>query len=317
MIKILANDGIEADGLELLLDAGFEVDTDNIPQAELLTRLQAYDAILVRSATKVRKELIDACPNLKVIGRGGVGLDNIDVDYARSKGIKVVSTPAASSRSVAELVFAHIFSLSRFLHLSNREMLTSDANLFKTLKKNYAQGVELRGKTLGIIGFGRIGQEAAQIALGIGMKVVVTDVYQVKDFELRMLQNEDIRVTQKISGSTLEQVLAKSDFITVHVPFNGQAVIGKEELMKMKQGSYLIHASRGGVIDEQALLEVLEAGHLAGVGLDVFENEPTPLAALLNHPKVSVSPHIGASTMDAQVQIGRELADRLIEILAD
>jgi D-3-phosphoglycerate dehydrogenase len=314
MIRILANDGIEADGKLLLEDAGFEVVTDKVPQDQLPIALQEFDGILVRSATKVRQSLIDACPRLKLIGRGGVGLDNIDVEYARQKGIKVISTPAASSRSVAELVFAHIFSIARSLHISNREMADAhQAEVFKKLKSKYAQGVELRGKTMGILGYGRIGQEVGLIAHGLGMTILPVDVQPHKDFELRLINQADLRISQRVTTVPLNEMLAQADFISLHVPYDGHPVFGADEFSKMKPGATLINAARGGVVDELALIEALKSGRLRGAGLDTFENEPTPRAELLNHPLVSVTPHTGASTLEAQAQIGRELADRIIE----
>ena len=177
MKRILANDGITEGGKQALENAGFEVVTENVPQEKLTEELLNYDAVLVRSATKIRKDVIDACPNIKLIGRGGVGMDNIDVDYAKSKGIEVVNTPAASSDSVAELVFAHLFSIVRSLQDSNRNMALVGDQEFKVLKKKYSKGIELRGKTLGVIGIGRIGQATARVALGLGMKVVAADPF--------------------------------------------------------------------------------------------------------------------------------------------
>ncbi len=314
MIKILVNDGIHADGQFLLEEANYQVDTTKIPQEELAQRLPEYDAIIVRSATKVRRELIDQCPNLKVIARGGVGMDNIDVEYARSKGIKVVNTPNASSQSVAELVMGHMFVLSRFLHCSNREMPQEGVDNFKGLKKNYAKGVQLRGKTLGIIGFGRIGQEVARLAVGMGMKVLATDLLERSE-TVALTSPHASAATFSIELSTvpMDHLLKESDYITIHVPSSDQPVIGAAEMKKLKQGVFLINTSRGGIIEEAALLQALEDGQVAGAALDVFNNEPTPNAALLNHPQISVSPHIGASTVEAQRNIGLELADAFIE----
>lgn len=313
MIRILANDGIDPLGKELLEKAGYFVDTENIPQAELAARLNDYDAITVRSATKVRKELIDACPNITLIGRGGVGMDNIDVEYAREKGLTVVNTPASSSISVAELVFAHLLSGIRFLYDSNRLMPVQGATQFNGLKKKYAAGTELRGKKLGIIGFGRIGREVARIGLGFGMDVSVFDLFPFEPFvELSFPGNAPVKVA--VNSRTFDQLLAESDFISLHVPGqkNLKHVIGKPELALMKQGAGIVNAARGGLIDEQALLEALDAGKLAFAGLDVFENEPTPTEALLTHARVSLTPHIGAATDEAQERIGKELADLII-----
>jgi D-3-phosphoglycerate dehydrogenase len=313
--KILANDGIDATGKQLLEKAGFTVITDKVAQEALAKELndKSFVALTVRSATKVRKEVIDACPNLKVIGRGGVGMDNIDVEYARSKGINVINTPAASSNSVAELVFAHLFNSVRFLYDSNRKMPSEGNTKFEDLKKAYAKGTELRGKTIGIIGFGRIGQYVAKIALGCGMKVIAYDpfVQEVKlDLEINGLKDS----TVTIKTSPLDDLLVKSDFISVHVP--GGKVIGEAEIAKMKNGVVLVNAARGGVIDEQALINGLNSGKIAHAGLDVFENEPKPSEALLKHPKISLTPHIGAATNEAQERIGVELAEKIITALS-
>lgn len=311
MIKILVNDGIHPDGKRLMEEANYHVDLTTIPQKELPEKLPSYDAIIVRSATKVRKELIDQCPNLKVIARGGVGMDNIDVEYARSKGIKVINTPKASSQAVAELVVGHFFTLSRFLHRANRDMAIKGATEFKALKKQYAAGVQLRGKTVGIIGFGRIGQEVARLALGLGMHVLASDLY---DNEVNLdLSTSDVAFSVRVTTVPLSRVLSESDYITIHVPSSDKPVIGAEEIQKLKDGVFLVNTSRGGVIDEAVLLDALESGKVAGAALDVFVNEPTPNADLLNHPKISLSPHIGASTLEAQSNIGLELADSFIE----
>ncbi len=317
MIRILANDGIDQDGQMLLEEAGYEVVTQNIPQADLLTELNKFDGLVVRSATKVTKELIDASPNLKVVVRAGVGVDNIDVEYAQSKGIKVFNTPNASSGAVAELTFAHMFALSRALHLSNREMPSRGTTEFNKLKKEYsATGVQLRGKTLGIVGFGRIGQEVAKIGLGLGMNVVPVDLVQRKlriDMEMYKMQDAALSIT--IETVTMEQMLPQADYITVHIPFTGgKSILGKEQFEKMKDGVILINASRGGAIGEEDLLEALNSGKVGGAGLDVFNDEPKPKEALMTHPRISLTPHIGASTEEAQRNIALEVADRLIEI---
>ena len=318
MIKILINDGIHPDGQLLLEEAGYQVETNKIAQEDLAAQLPAYDAICVRSATKVRTALIDQCPNLKAICRGGVGLDNIDVAHAKSKDIQVINTPAASSKSVAELAFGHMFSLSRFLHLSNRQMPTDGNTAFKKLKKSYAKGQELRGRNLGIIGFGRIGQETAKIGLGLGMNVLPVDLMlDDATIEMTFQGNKEITVSVKIDTVEMEEMLAKADYISLHVPSLGKALLGKEEMAKMKDGVILVNTARGGTIDEDALLEALESGKVGGAGLDVFDNEPTPRADLLNHPRISVSPHIGASTQEAQRNIGLELAEKLIDLFGE
>lgn len=313
MIKILINDGIHPDGKMLLEDAGFQVDTDKIAQDDLPAKLPEYNAIVVRSATKVRTDLIDLCPNLKVIARGGVGLDNIDVSHAKEKGIEVINTPAASSESVAELAFAHMFTLARFLHQSNRDMPQSGNTDFKGLKKSYSKGMQLRGKTLGIIGFGRIGQETARIGLAMGMNVLPVDLMiNETDIDINLFNSKDVKLTVHVPTVKFDEMLAKSDFISLHVPSVGKAILGADEFAKMKDGVVVINCARGGTIDEDALLEALDSGKVGAAGLDVFENEPTPLKTLLDHPKISVTPHIGASTMEAQRNIGLELADKII-----
>lgn len=311
-MKILANDGISALGQQLLEAAGHQVITEKVTQ-ELLSNAvneQGIEVILVRSATTVRKEVIDACPNIKIIGRGGVGMDNIDVDYARSKGIHVINTPASSSQSVAELVMGQLFSLSRFLHDSFKNMETGD---FATLKKNYAKGIELRGKTLGIIGFGRIGQSLASYALGVGMNVIAID-NKKQDIHIEVKVGQQI-VSVVISTETdLQAQLGHMDYISIHVPkqADGSAVLGESEFEKMKKGVFIANAARGGVVNESALLKALDQGIIAGIALDVFENEPNPKKELLSHPKIACTPHIGAATMEAQDRIGEELAQLII-----
>ena len=312
-MKILANDGISSKGKELLMAAGFTVITDKVEQDQLAKTVneQGIEMILVRSATTVRKEVIDACPNLKLIGRGGVGMDNIDVAYAREKGITVINTPASSSQSVAELVMGHLFSLSRFLHESFKNMESGD---FSTLKKKYAKGVELRGKTIGIIGFGRIGQSLASYALGAGMDVIAVDQFTTPvkiSVPLGLNNNFDVEITPT---TDLQSVLGKLDYISLHVPkqADGSAVITANEFSKMKKGVLIVNASRGGVIDENDLLGALDGGIIGGIALDVYENEPNPRKDLLNHPKIACTPHIGAATLEAQDRIGEELAQLII-----
>jgi D-3-phosphoglycerate dehydrogenase len=313
VMRILVNDGIEPIGKQLLEEAGFEVDMNKINQEDLPAKLNEYDAICVRSATKVRKDLIDACPNLKAIGRGGVGLDNIDVDYAKSKGIAVINTPAASSRSVGELAMAHMLSLSRFLYQSNRQMPSEGDTKFNDLKKAYAKGAELEGKTLGVIGCGRIGQETAKVGLGLGMNILAVDPY-VSEVTLSVGPTAlGFKVTVKTVD--MNDMLADADYISLHIPSVGKALLGKEEFAKMKDGVIIVNCSRGGTIDEDALLEALSSGKVAAAGLDVFDNEPTPRKDLLTHPRISLTPHIGASTEEAQNKIGEELAQKMIAAL--
>jgi D-3-phosphoglycerate dehydrogenase len=315
-MKILANDGISQSGIDDLTAAGFEVLTTTVAQEQLENFINAENivALLVRSATTVRQNLIDACPSLKIIGRGGVGMDNIDVEYAREKGLSVINTPAASSESVAELVFAHLFSGVRFLYDSNRTMPLEGESKFKNLKKAYAKGTELRGKTLGVIGFGRIGQATAKMALGLGMKVLAFDPFLEKT-TLSLAFFDGQTVDFEIKTVSKDTVLKESDFITLHVPAQKEFVIGKPEFELMKEGSALINAARGGVVNEVALVEALNSNKLAFAGLDTFENEPTPAVQLLMNPKISLTPHIGAATNQAQDRIGSELASQIISIL--
>lgn len=315
MRKVLANDGISQSGVNALEKEGFEVFQTHVAQNQLADYIndKNIDVVLVRSATKIRKELIDACSNLKIIGRGGVGMDNIDVEYARGKGIKVINTPAASSSSVAELVFAHLYGAARFLPSANREMPLEGESRFKDLKKSYSKGVELRGKTLGIIGLGRIGAETAKIALGVGMNVVATGKDDAPvPVKLEFFDGRSILF--EIEHIPLDELLAQSDFITLHLPAQDKPVIGKEEIKKMKDGAGIINAARGGVIDEVALVKALDSGKLSFAALDVFESEPSPEIKILMNPKISLSPHIGGSTVEAQDRIGTELAQQIIRI---
>jgi D-3-phosphoglycerate dehydrogenase len=313
MTKILANDGISQAGIDALTAKGFEVITEKVNQEDLINSINTenYEVLLVRSATTVRKDLIDACPHLKIIGRGGVGMDNIDVDYAREKGINVINTPAASSSSVAELVFAHLFGMVRFLFDSNRQMPLSGDAEFKSLKKSYANGRELAGKTLGIIGFGRIGQEVAKRAIGLGMKVMAHDKF-IDEANITLDFFNGNKKSFTIETESMKEVLSNSDFITLHIPKIGdKAVIGAEEIGMMKTGAGIVNAARGGVIDETALMFALDKEKLAYAGLDVFDNEPTPSIHICMHNAISLTPHIGAATLEAQDRIGTELADQI------
>ena len=315
-MKILANDGISQSGVLALTEAGYEVITTNVAQEQLVNFINENKIIvlLVRSATNARKELIDSCPSLKIIGRGGVGMDNIDVEYAREKGLRVINTPASSSSSVAELVFAHLYGGVRFLYDSNRNMPLEGESNFKGLKKAYSKGIELRGKTLGIIGFGRIGQEVAKIALGIGMEVKASDKYVNKvGVPVTLFNGDSIKVV--IETNDASEVIKSSDFISLHVPAQRDYLIGKKEFSMMKDGSAIINAARGGVVDEVALVNSLNSGKLAFACLDTFENEPKPEIKLLMHPRISLTPHIGAATLEAQDRIGLELASQIKSIL--
>ena len=312
-MKILANDGISDLGKKLLEEAGYTVITEKVEQNDLINEVnsQNIEMILVRSATTVRKEVVDACPNLKLIGRGGVGMDNIDVDYAREKGITVINTPASSSQSVAELVMGQLFSISRSLQDSFKNMENGD---FSQLKKKFAKGVELRGKTLGIIGFGRIGQSLASYALGAGMDVIASD-RNTNKVKIEVAIGASNSTTVEITTTTsLEELISKSDYISIHVPkqADGSAVISEKEFNLMKKGVRIVNSARGGVINEEDLLNALNSGKVASAALDVYENEPSPRKDLLNHPNIACTPHIGAATLEAQDRIGEELADLII-----
>lgn len=317
-MKILANDGISAPGKSSLEAAGFEVITTKVAQEQLINYIQEnqIEALLVRSATKVNKELIDACDKLRLIGRGGVGMDNIAVEYARKKGLHVINTPDASSDSVAELVFAHLFGGVRFLHDANRSMPLEGDSRFKSLKKSYAKGMELRGKTLGILGFGRIGQATAKIAFGVGMKVIYYDTSTEKTV-ITLPFYDGRTIDFEVRRSSKEEVLRQADFISLHTPAQDDYVIGEKELQLMKDGVGIVNAARGGIIDEVALVAALEKGKVAFAGLDVFESEPNPEIQVLMHPNVSLSPHIGAATQEAQERIGEDLARQIISLLKE
>ncbi|WP_372916999.1 D-2-hydroxyacid dehydrogenase [Salegentibacter sp.] len=312
-MKILANDGISQSGAKALKDAGFDLISVKVAQDQLEDYINKnnIEGILVRSNTKIRKALIDACTNLKFIGRGGVGMDNIDVEYARSKGLHVFNTPAASAASVAELTFAHLFSGVRQLYNANRNMPLEGDTMFSELKKAYSKGYELRGKTLGIIGFGRIGREVAKLALGVGMKVIASDK-EVGEaiIELEFYNHQSIKIP--IKTEPVEDLIKHSDYITLHVPAQSKALIGKKEFDSMKPGVGIINTARGGVIDEEALMEAIESGKVAFAGLDTFKDEPKPAIKLLMNENVSLSPHIGAATIEAQERIGQELASEII-----
>jgi len=316
-MKVLANDGVSQSGIDALEAAGYEVITTKVAQEQLQNYINENEvsALLVRSATKVRKDIIDNCPSLKLIGRGGVGMDNIDVEYAREKGLHVVNTPAASSHSVAELVFGHFYGLARFLHSSNRNMPLEGEKNFKVLKKAYAKGVELKGKTLGVIGFGRIGQATAKIGIGAGMKVIAFDPFiDSADLALDFFDGQQVNFT--INTVSKETVLEQADFLTLHVPAQKEYVIDEAEFNSMKDGIFIANAARGGVINEVALVKAIESGKVARAALDVFEKEPEPEVQLLMNPSLSLTPHTGAATNEAQDRIGVELASQIISLLS-
>lgn len=311
---ILANDGLSQKGIDALLSAGHTLLNHRVAQEQLINFLNEHqvEVLLVRSATQVRKELIDQVPSLKIIGRGGVGMDNIDVEYAESKGISVINTPAASSRSVAEMVFAHFFSLARFLHDANRMMPLEGETQFNQLKKSYANAVELSGKTLGIIGFGGIGKEVAQMGIALGMKVkVATRKPRKEKIELSFFdgQKVEFEITTEVADASFYQDV---DFLSINTPKTNGYLLDAEQFEMMKDGVFIVNTARGGVLNEEALLHYIDTEKIAGAALDVFENEPQPELNILMHPQLSLSPHLGGSTIDAQEKIGLELAEQII-----
>lgn len=316
-MKILANDGLHPSGVQALQDRGFTVDQTTVSQGQLANYINKnqIEILLIRSNTQVNKTLIDACPGLKIIGRGGIGLDNIDVAYATAKNIKVINTPKASSVAVAELVFAHLIGGARFLYDANRNMPLEGDTHFKDLKKSYATGLELREKTLGIFGFGNIGQETAKIALGMGMKVVYHDPeVENAQISIRFFNGSEHHI--ELTQQTKETVLQSSDFISLHIPSQDTYCLDKAAFEIMKDGVGIINTARGNAIDEVALIEYLNNKKVAFAGLDVFESEPKPEIQILMHPNISLSPHIGASTLEAQEKIGLSLAAQITEIYA-
>lgn len=312
-MKILVNDGISNAGKELLEAKGFEVIVTRVAQEQLTSFINTHQitVLLVRSNTKVDKEIINTCPTLELIGRGGVGLDNIDVKFAKSKGIKVINTPTASSNAVAELVFAHLLGLVRYLHDSNRQMPLEGDLRFNELKKYYAKGTELKGKTLGIIGTGNIGKEVAKIAIGLGMKILMNNKSGA-DTNISINYFDGQQTNFTFNPNPLSTVLQEADFITLHTPALTQHLIGEAEFKLMKKGVGIINTARGGVLDEVALISAIENKHVAYAALDVYETEPKPEIQLLMNPELSLSPHIGGSTLEAQERIGIELAQQII-----
>ncbi|NML57053.1 D-2-hydroxyacid dehydrogenase [Chryseobacterium cheonjiense] len=315
-MKVLANDGISKAGEQALKDAGIEILDNRVAQDHVINFINEnkVDVLLVRSATKVRQDLIDACPGLKIIGRGGIGMDNIDVEYAIDKGIHVINTPTASSKSVAELVFAHFFSLARFLHESNRLMPLEGETHFNAMKKSFSKAYELSGKTLGVIGFGSIGQEVVKMGISLGMKVVVlTRKPKTKVLALEFFDGQTVSF-EITSTNDMDAFLKEADFISINTPKTNEYIIDTPQFEKMKDGVYIVNTARGGVINEVSLIDFIESGKVAGAALDVFEKEPTPEVLLLMNPALSLSPHVGGNTVDAQEKIGVELAEQIIKI---
>ncbi|MDT0676845.1 NAD(P)-dependent oxidoreductase [Autumnicola musiva] len=319
-MKVLAINGISEKGVQIFKKAGFEVLNKKVASEQLPDFINQNQvvAIITGSNTVIGKDFIDACPGLKIIGRGGSGFSNIDLKYAQNKDVTVVNTPFASVTAVAELVFAHLFSGIRFLHDANRNMPLEGDMRFKDLRKSYAGGRELRGKTLGIIGFGKIGQEVAKVALGLGMKVIASDeTVREENIQLEFFGHQNISIPVKTEP--LHQVIRQSDFITLHISAQKQKepLIGEVEINAMKDGAGIINTSRGGIIDEDALLEALEKGKLAFAGLDAFKNEPSPGIKLLMNEKVSLSPRTGGITIETRERINVELAEKITAILQD
>ncbi|BEV02921.1 D-2-hydroxyacid dehydrogenase [Chryseobacterium gambrini] len=315
-MKVLANDGISKAGEQALKDAGIEVLDNRVAQDHVINFINEnnVDVLLVRSATKVRQDLIDACPSLKIIGRGGIGMDNIDVEYAIDKGIYIINTPTASSKSVAELVFAHFFSLARFLHESNRLMPLEGETHFNAMKKSFSKAYELSGKTLGVIGFGSIGQEVVKMGISLGMKVkVLTRKPKTKFLSLEFFDGQTVSF-EITSTNDMDEFLKDTDFISLNTPKTNEYIIDTPQFEKMKDGVYIVNTARGGVMNEVSLIDFIESGKVAGAALDVFEKEPTPEVLLLMNPSLSLSPHIGGNTVDAQEKIGLELAEQIIKI---
>lgn len=315
-MKVLANDGISKSGADALAKAGIELLDAKVSQEHLTAYINEnnINVLLVRSATKVRRELIDACPGLQIIGRGGVGMDNIDVEYAIDKGIYIINTPKASSRSVAEMVFAHFFSLARFLHESNRLMPLEGETHFSAMKKSFSKAIELEGKTLGVIGFGGIGQEVVKMGISLGMKIkVFTRNIKTETLSLNFYDGQSVSF-QITTGNDWDEFLTDTDFISINTPKSDGYILDTPQFLKMKDGVFIVNTARGGVLNEVALIDFIDNGKIAGAALDVFESEPTPELPLLMNPNLSLSPHLGGNTVDAQEKIGAELAAQIIEL---
>ncbi|SEB38935.1 D-3-phosphoglycerate dehydrogenase [Tenacibaculum sp. MAR_2009_124] len=317
-MKILANDGISQSGIAALENGGFEVITTKVAQNQLDSFINenGIDALLVANNTQVRQELIEDCPSLKLIGKAGVNFDNIDVDFARENGLHVINTPEAISGAVAELIFAHIFGMARFLHQSNREMPLEGETRFNALRKQFANGVELKGKTIGIIGNNETADEVAKIALGVGMKVLFAGNYsEEKTIALTFYNGQTIDFT--LDTEPFKEVLKKSDFISIHTPLQDGYLIGTKEFEHMKQGIGIINVSNGGLVDEVALVNAIKDGTVKYAALDVFENQPTPEIQLLMNPEISFTPNIASSTVESKQRVDEELAKQITELLSE
>ena len=314
-MKILAFEGLTESGIELLEKNNFEVITTKVAQSQLENFINenSIDAIIVKN-TQITQELIEGCPSLKLIGKAGIDMENIDVTFAIDNGLHVVNTPEATTQAISELVFAHLFGMSRFLHSSNREMPLEGDTRFKDLKKAYANGIELKGKTLGIIGFGAVGQEVAKTAIGLGMSVLAYDnTIEEATLALEFYNKQQLSFT--INTVSLEDVLTESDFISLHLTDQEDYAITSTEINKMKDGVGIVNTAFGGLINEVDLVQALKDGKVQFAGLDVFMNEPQPAVQLLMHPEISLSPNLATSTMEANVRMSTELAQQIIKIL--
>ena len=317
-MKILANDGISQSGITVLESEGFEVITTKVAQNQLENYINQnnIDALLVSNNTQVRQELIEDCPSLKLIGKAGINLDNIDADFARESGLYVINTPEAIAGAVAELIFAHIFGMARFLHQSNREMPLGGETRFNSLRKQFENGIELKGKTLGIIGTDETANEVAKIALGVGMRVIFTGDYsEERNITLTFFNGQSVSLT--VESEPFKEVLKKSDFISIHAPLQNGYVISTKEFEQMKQGIGIINASNGGLIDEVALVNAIEGGTVKYAALDVYENQPTPEVQLLMNPEISLTPNIGSLTIESKKRVDEELAKQITELLSE
>lgn len=308
--RILINDGLEASGQKALIEAGFSISTDKIPQEDLSNKLKDFDGVIIRSASKITKDQLENNLHLKFVARAGVGLDNVDVEFAKSNKISVINTPGASSRSVAELAMSQLLCVTRSLQLTNREQ--KDDASFNRLKKSLSSSTEIKNKNLVLLGFGRIGSELARMAIGLEMNVFVVDPF-IDEAKIKIRLNQQ-EIDCNLQLLSLEQALAQADYISLHAPFMGKPILDKEQFQIIKSGCILINTSRGENINEVALLEAIDSGIIAGAGLDVFQNEPNVSQLLYKHPKISVTPHIAASTQEAQARIAEELVEKIIAL---
>ncbi|WBX72663.1 NAD(P)-dependent oxidoreductase [Tenacibaculum pacificus] len=316
-MKILVNDGILDGGKATLENAGFEVITTKVAQEQLdnFINEEEINVIVIKNNTEIHSELIDNCPTLKLIANASTSNDNIDVIYAEECGVQVVNVSDASANAVAELVFAHLLGMARFLHQANREMPLEGDTSFNNLKKQFSAGTEVRGKTLGIIGMNVEGQQVAKIALGLGMKVIAYDVEFGNSIEIPVEFYNGQVIDIEIDFTNVDELLKESDFISVHLSSEENHVIGVKEFEKMKDGVGFINVAQSGLVDEIALVNAIESGKVQYAGLDTFENQPTPEIQLLMNPELSLSPNIASYTIESQHKIGTELANKIINSL--